>query len=485
MPRFKEPISNRDQVWLFPPSLDELVCEESDVRLLDEAMNQMDWSALESSYSETGRPAYDPRILAKALVYSYSKGIRSSRRIEDLICNDVRLMWLCECERPNFHTIARFRKEKFNELGELFAQSVRLCANAGLVLLKSVSVDGSKIRADVSVSSLYSADRLSKEREYIEGILREAEEVDAEEDRLYGESNGREIPEDMKDPVLRRGKLAELARRMREEGQRTISKTDPECRMMKCSDGVRPCYNVQAAVDTSSQVIVACDVTNAQRDHEQLAGMVERVKENTGSPPEVVLADAGYSSESTLVELSEMGQDALIPPSGERSGSESTSSAFAGDKFVFEKERDVLICPAGRELRFRTQHRKGSGTYRCYAASGCRGCEFYAECVPSGIGNRRIARSVVADLRESMRERLRSPEGRALFAARKATVEPVFGQIKHNRGFRRFVLRGVRGAAAEVYLVATAHNIMKWATAHMPDAPTCLSSETHIAWACG
>jgi len=469
MPHFKEPASSRGQVMLFPPSLDELVPLESEVRLLDEAMDSMDWSILESSYSEIGRPAYHPRAVAKALVYAYSKGIRSSRRIAEMVANDVRFIWLCEGDRPDYHTIARFRKDKFGELGELFVESVRLCARAGLVLLRSVSADGSKLRANVSRSSLYDEERLCKEREAIERILREAEAVDAEEDQLYGDRDGCELPEEMKDPVVRRQKLAELAEQLREQKRKTISESDPECRMMMSTQGVHPAYNVQAAVDAENQVIVAASVTNAERDHEQLPELLDQMEENTGLSAGVVLADAGYSSESTLTELALRGQEALIPACGDHKN-QAVTSPFAADKFELNRKRDVLVCPAGRELGFRHEHRKGSGTYRRYAATGCRSCRFHSECVPSGRASRCVDRSVIAELRRDMRQKLNTPEGKALFAARKATVEPVFGRIKQNWGMRRLVLRGLNGAAAEVYLAATAHNLMKWVAAQAADA---------------
>ena len=124
----REPLYDRDQGWLFPPSLDDLVSADSEVRLVDSAMECLDWSQLESSYSNRGRPAYSPRVLAKVLVYAYSKGVRSSRKIGELVRNDVRFMWLAKMERPDFHTIARFRKDRFSELGELFGESVR-CYN--------------------------------------------------------------------------------------------------------------------------------------------------------------------------------------------------------------------------------------------------------------------------------------------------------------------------------------------------------------------
>ena len=348
-----------------------------------------------------------------------------------MVANDVRFMWLSEGERPDFHTIARFRKEKLGELSSLFVESVRLCARAGLVLLKAVAVDGTKLRADVSSSSLYSAEQLSSEIAAIERILREAEEVDCQEDQLYGESNGRELPEEMKEAASRHQKLVDLACRMREEGRKSISETDPECRLMRSGEVVRPSYNVQVAVDSSCQVIVAADVTTAEADYEQLPGVLEQVKENVGISPDVVLADAGYSSESTLKALAADGQEALIPASG-RPRRAKGNTQFSAERFVGNQERDVLICPCGKELRFMRENRKGGGTYRVYAATGCRGCRHSRECIPSGKASRVVNVSVIADLRRKMRERLASEGGRKLFGLRKTTVEPVFGQIKHN-----------------------------------------------------
>lgn len=465
MPRFREPKQDRKQVWLFPPSLEELVPLDSEVRLLDEAMDQMDWSSLEDSYSETGRPAYDPRIVSKVLVYAYCKGIRSSRRIEELSANDVRFMWLSEGERPDFHTIARFRKDKFGELSCLFVESVRLCARAGLVLLNAVAIDGTKLRADVSSSSLHTPEQISGEIAAIERILREAEEADCREDDLYGDNNGRQLPDEMRDMASRREKLAQLACEMREQDRKVISETDPECRLMRNGDGVvRACYNVQVAVDSKSQVIVAADVTTAEVDHELLPGMLEQVKENAGVSPDVVLADAGYSSESTLKALEAAGQDALIPASGQARCVKHNMD-FSAERFVHDSERDVLTCPCGKELRFLRENRKGGGVYRVYGATGCRGCAHHCKCVPSGRASRVVNVSVIADLRRAMRDKLASQDGRKLFGLRKTTVEPVFGQMKHNAKFDRFGLRGMSGALAETYLMTTAHNVMKWVSA--------------------
>ncbi len=460
---FKEPVHNPEQLWLLPPSLDELVPECSEVRLISEALDAMDWSPVERGYSETGRPAYHPRILAKVLVYAYSRGIRSSRKIADLVRNDVRFMWLARMQHPDFHTIARFRKDRFEDLCHLFAESVRLCERAGLVLLGTVSVDGTKVRADASRESIYDAKRLEQELERIRQILRDAAEVDALEDERYGERCLDELPEQLRDPEQRRRLLQELAEQMEREGRRYLSATDPESGVMRTCEGVKPAFNLQAAVDVDSQVALGLEVTSEATDHGQLLPLLEQVEETTGVSPDVVLADAGYSDEETLKGLDERGQAALVN-SVDAPRQRGGDPEFSPEKFVYDEARDCYLCPVGRELTFKGEYRGGSGTYRIYRASGCQVCSFYRRCVPRGRQSRRISVSVIAHLRGAMRQRLRSPEGQALYSRRMTSIEPVFGHLKQNLGFRRLLLRGLNGAKAECALMLTAHNLRKWAS---------------------
>jgi transposase len=444
------------------PSLDEMVSAGSDVRVLSEVMDRLDWSYMEASYSDNGRPAYPPTVIAKILVYAYSKGIRSSRRIEELVESDLRYIWLAGGLKPDFHTIARFRKERFSELSRLFVSSVRLCAEAGLVLMRAVAADGSKIRANASRKSLYDGARVSREREAVERILQEAEETDRVEDEQYGEANGRELPEELRDAAKRKAKLDEIAQRLKENGRKVVSTSDEECRLMKTSSGIRPSYNVQAVVDSENQVIVAAEASQNEHDHGQLPELLEQVRENMGLSPDVIVADTGYSDEQTLQELDKARQEAVIPPK-EHPREKGRNDLFSRKCFVPDEGSDALVCPAGRLLHFQGEYKAGSGVYRQYGATGCQSCSFHKECVGDGHGSRRVMVSTIAALRGRMREKLETAEGRATFALRKRTVEPVFGQIKHNLGFDRFLLRGINGASAEFALICLAHNISKCA----------------------
>lgn len=460
MPNFKRMPMEPSQLVMFPVSVNDSIPAEADVRLLAEAMDALDWSGFEETYSETGCPPYPPQVLCKILVYGLSKGVRSSRVLEDMARNHKHYIFLAGGLTPDHSTISRFRKDKQDSLKMAYKHTVRICAEAGLVLLNVTATDGSKIQSMASRRSLYDESRLENSMAAIDRILAEAEEVDREEDELYGAASGNETPKELTDAKERKAKLQEIAKRLKESGRKSVSATEEDCRVMKTTSGLRPAYNVQATVDSAEGVIVAADVTDAETDHEQLEGQVRQVEGNTGLSPDVALADTGYSDEATYKYLAQSGQDALIPPNRQPQ-EKKRNDLFASKCFLRDQNKDVLICPAGKELSFRRVVSASSGDYKVYMASNCRDCSFYAECVTCKVKTgRSVQVSVVAEQRECMGERLVTPEGRELYALRQQTVERVFANIKNNMGLRRFLLSGKDGAASEIWLACMAHNLM-------------------------
>jgi ABC-2 type transport system ATP-binding protein/transposase len=227
---------------------------------------------------------------------------------------------------------------------------------------------------------------------------------------------------------------------------------------MKTRESTAPCYNLQAAVDSENQVIVGMDVVTNEVDHGLLPAMMQRVEDTVGMSADVCLADTGYCDEETLLAVESGGKDVLMPP--QEPNKEKRESEFQSASFAHDQTRDVLICPAGRELAFRRLRKTDSGTYKVYTARGCKSCPFYERCA-GGKKSRIVSRSIVWKMRESMRRRLRTDEGKAQYALRGQTVEPVFGQIKTDMGFERLLLGGLEGAKAEVALVCLAHNVKK------------------------
>src|SRR2546425_2388188 len=445
-----------DQLLLLPPSLQDWLPEGHLARFVAEVVEALDLSAIYATYEEgdgRGLAAYDPRMMVRLLIYGYCRGVASSRRIERATYEDVAFRYLAADQHPDHDTIADFRKEHLANLAQLFVQVLRLCQQAGLVKLGHVALDGTKVKANASKHKAMSYERMGETEKRLEAevkaLLQEAARMDAEEDRKYGKGKrGDELPAELARRETRLAKIREakaaLEREAREQTEKEKARvearlkerekqeaergrksggrspqapdpeqaqpepkaqrnfTDPDSRIMKdtATKEFVQAYNVQAAVDSHAQVIVAAAVTQEENDKKQLVPMLEQVKVLTGSTLEQATADSGYFSEANVTDPKLEGIDLLVAPDGQKHGEE----------------------------------------------------------VPVATGSPPPETSGVA---EQMRYKLRTPEGRAVYKMRKAVVEPVFGQIKEQRGFRRFLLRGLKRVEAEWHLICATHNLLK------------------------
>ena len=414
-----------DQDFLLPASLRDLIQRDDPVFVVREVVSRLDLKAIHRSLeSERGRPPFHPLAMVGLLLYGACRGIYSSRRLQLACCHDVAFMYLMASARPDFRTIAVFRKRFRKELKGLFRQVLELCRQAGLVRLGHVSLDGTKVRANASKHKAMSYERLLAKRKLleaeIEGWFKRAEAEDGEEDSEHGDDNdGYSLPEDWLETAKRLAKIAAaqalLEEKARERAEREgfdpdtavvgpkaqTNFTDPESRLMHTPDGFQQAYNAQAAVDAESQVIVAEEVSQAPPDVQRLVPMLEQIIELNGQAPRALSADAGYPSESNFAALAQAGVHAVI----------------ALRRYHRDEPPDAD--PAQPRATNRWPYRN------------------------------------------QMRERLFSPEGKALYKLRKQTVEPVFGQIKAARGFRQFLCRGLEAVQAEWSLACTAHNLLK------------------------
>lgn len=430
--RFKDYQPN--QLLLFPPNPLDWLPADHPVHFINEVVEELDLSAIINDYQgRRGQPPYHPVMMVKILVYGYWRGIRSSRKLERALYEDVGFRYLSANQQPDFWTIAAFRRRHHKALGELFVQTVRLAKRAGLLRLEHVAVDGTKIKANASKHSAMSYGYMEKEeerlRQEVEQYLKEAEELDRLEDECFGpRSRGYELPEHLRHPMKRleaiRKAKAELeaeARRKAEEKRRHSSEgsskdkgsekpspkaqynfTDPDSRIMLSSDkSFIQAYNAQAAVDARSQIIVAADLTNQAADAPHLLPLIEQIEENLSQRPREVSADAGYFSEANLNGLGYLGIEAFIPP----------------DK-VKHTEWRAAKAPRGR--------------------------------IPKNL-----------TLREKMRRKLKTKRGRSRYKLRQTTVEPVFGQIKQGRGLRQFLLRGLEKVRSSWRFDCAVHNLIK------------------------
>ena len=392
-------------------------------------MDELDLSAITARYEEErrGGPPYHPKMMVKVLLYGYCTGVASSRRIAQRLHEDIAFRVLAANNTPDFRTVSDFRKDHLEALGDLFVQVLELCRQAGLVKLGHVALDGTKVRADASKHKAMSYGRM-KEKEgqlaaEVGELLRRAGEVDDDEDRRYGkDKRGDELPEELAFRESRLRKIREAkgaleaealaeAEQAEAEGryhpgvpddkaQRNF--TDPDSRIMPGPGGrgFQQSYNCQAVVDSEHQIIVAARATNQPSDKGQAVSMIEETVGNTGVVPKEVSADAGYYSAKVVDELYGLGVDPFVAP---------------------EKTRHGWVSPPAPRGR-----------------------------IPKGLS-----------VRDRMRRKLQTKRGRQRYALRMQTVEPVFGQIKQCRGFRQFLLRGLRKVDGELSLICTGHNLLK------------------------
>jgi transposase len=444
---FRDVASAREQVFLLPPSVNEFVERESPVRVLVDVVDRLDVSLLEARHKGGGAPAYSPRMLFTALLYAYSEGIRSSRKIEQALKSDVRFMFIAGMSRPDYRTIARFRRANEAALCDLFTQVVHLCQECGLVLMEHTAVDGTKIRADVSARRTYGEDRLQKAldaaEERVKEALKEAEETDQGEDALYGDKGLDEIPEALKDATKRKELLDRAMEKLKETGHKAVCATDLESRVMKTNDGNRAAYNAQAVVDRERQVIVAADVTQDCTDNRQLPAMLESAASNTGAYSSEVTADCGYHGVNTLAYIEKQGVNAFVPVHGKKAAKRDGCAYNEADD-TWQKD------DTGEVLTFRGLVEKKGKTYRVYRGKRKDG-EPFSELYVREDGQRQ----------RRMQAKLASEEGKAVYRHRQQVVEPVFGRLKTRFGLRRFNLRGLAGARIEFLLACMAHNFEK------------------------
>ena len=413
-----------DQGWLLPPSVHELVPANHPSHFVRETVrNDLDLSAILETYQEErGYPPYHPVMMTALLLYAYTQGVFSSRRIARGCEERVDFMAVTALQKPDFRTINEFRRRHLVALGALFVQVLKLCRRAGLVKLGHVALDGTKIKANASNHKAMSYARMQKaEKELadlVAGWLARAEAEDEAEDEEFGKDRrGDELPDWVKDKQerLRRiraakqaleeearaGKSGDEQREPAPKSQRNF--TDPDSRIMKTKDGFEQAYNCQVAVDREHQIIVAATTTQTQNDNAELVKLLTGIKSNTGRQAREISADSGYCSEENLAALDRRRIRGYVATGRQRHG-----ATAAVD---------------------RTRKKHGP----------------------------RVA---------WMRRRLSRGGWRSRYRLRKQTVEPVFGQIKEALGFRRFLLRGFEKVRAEWLMVCAAFDLRKLAAAN-------------------
>lgn len=467
MPKFK-PL-REDQHFLLPPTLDEFVPAGHLARVVSGIVDEMDTSDIESKYSRLGQNTYHPKIMLKLLFYGYAIGVRSGRKIASACETDTAFMYLAQMYGPDFRTINDFRKNHSAEIGACFTQVVRVCESMGMVKVGTICIDGSKLKASASAKRTKDEEGyrawLARVEAEIEKILSEAEETDRAEDEEYGGKRGDELPRELGEKERLREKIKEAMRGLKEGGK--VNSTDPDACFMRERHGViRPAYNCQLAV-AEGQVIVAAEVTTCAVDSGELAPVLERAEENLDQEVETVIADAGYGSYDNYQYLDEKGKEAYIPDRdferARKRSPQEEGDRYHKDNFRYRRRENLYICPEGKALPFYKRRVSDEGKVArkqlIYRGVECSGCPKRKLCTKQKA--RTIVRELREELKEDMRERLLSEEGKRIYRKRMHTVEPPFGHLKHNLGYKTFLLRTVEKVRAEFKLMCIGYNLTK------------------------
>ncbi len=473
MARFKyDPIHFR-QRQLFPSSIFDLLPKDHPCFIFDDILQQLDTSSAEECYSFIGQRAYPPKILVAILIYAYSHGVFSSRKIAQKCLEDLGFMYVAHLHKPDFRVLSDFRKKHLDLLRSCFVQSAQIAMKLGLVRLGHVALDGSKFKANTSKHKAMSYGRMEKfEKELqaeVEAMLEQARQCDEDEDEALGSASGYEIPEELEEKQKRLKKIQEAKKALEErekkenpnepiDPKKQISFADKEARIMGKNGQFDYAYNAQISVDEEHQIIVGQHVSTACNDAQQLGPALENIEATMGCLPEKLSADNGYMSGENLEKLEQAQVDGYIAPG--REGKKKDSERIDKSEFVYDEQNDTFICPEGHRLECCQVNKNGTKVYRAEARA-CEACENRTRCCRSKSGGpRTIKTDTYEDLRREMARKMSEPQAQETYRRRKAIVEPVFGRIK-NLGFRGFLLRGLEKVRGEFALMCTAHNILK------------------------
>lgn len=446
---------SRTQRSLFPQALDELIEPDSAVRVIDAFVSSLDLKQLgfeRCTPAGTGRPGYDPADLLKLYVYGYLNQVRTSRRLEREAQRNVELLWLLNRLRPDFKTIADFRKNNTGAIVGCCRAFTLFCREQGLFAAQLVAIDGSKFEAVASRKQMWSKDRLARVSQAIDRkiqqYLQQIDQADAQEPALP--------PEDTQGALAalaqQQAKLQEIAQQLTQSDQAQVVASEPQAQPMRLARGtVAPAYNVQSAVDSQHGLIVCFEVSDQPSDREQLSAMAEQAQAQLQAQSLQVVADRGYDNAEQFARCEAAQIEATVPAQQTVNGQ--GEQLFHKDQFRYEAEHDRYHCPAGEVLTLKRIDQKRQR--KLYSTGACAGCALRSQCTASSA--RWVQRLIFAEAAE--RAHRRAQRNPALMRKRSALVEHPFAGLKSM--VPRLVVRGIEKVRAEIALAVTAYNLKR------------------------
>ena len=477
---------DRDQMWLLPPTLDELLPLDHPARFVAEFVDALDregWAELgvEIDGDPMGAPAYHPRALLNVWLYGFMTGVRSCRKLEAACRDQIPYLWLTGWQHPDHNTLWRFYRDHRRAMRKLFERTVRTAVTMKLVDLAVQAVDGTKVGANAAKDRTYSAEELGRLLNRVEKAI-----SDLEAQNEAGEDTpALHLPEELANKSALREQIRhamdELAS---EQNRKRINLTDWDARLMKSRHGFVPSYNAQAMVSplasggkTTGMLLTAVDVVDQVNDAFQLTPMMEQAEGVTGTRTPLTLADAGYCGGGHLEASHRKGQQVAMPDMARP-----LDNPYHKDRFTYDEDNDSYICPHGKRLRF-SHSTTNKGTpfraYRPVSASSCRNCPAFGACTKNYQRGRKLEIGPHDRALRDHREWMSTEAARTAYKVRKYLIEPVFGIFKEQLRARRFLLRGLANVKAEWTVLAIAYNLRTLWKAWRTRA--CLSTQVSTA----
>jgi transposase len=445
----------RTQAQLLPSSIEDYIPADDPVRAYDAFVEQIDLDRLgiRLDPDQVGHPEFDPRAMLKLLVYGYSYGILSSRKLERATHHNLSFIWLTGGLKPDHKTIARFRRDHRDALKNLLKQCAHLCIRLGLIEGNTLFVDGTTIRANASIKNVWNPERCQKTLDEIdqriESLLKECDHIDQTE---HAQPSWVRMDQELQNQARLKSKIQGILQELEQTHQPATNTTDPESGRFRKGGPVEAAYNCQIVVDDKHGLIVQNDVSSDNNDARQLGPQLEGAHEILGKPCQTACADAGYTSPEHLKKMLDQGVDVIVPI---------VRHSDFRDHFAYDAQTDSYQCPEGHRLTYIGDHKQAqSRMYRISDPSLCIRCPRFGTCTTSTQG-RRVERPYSEPIRERLEARYRQKDAQAIARRRKTRVEHPFGHLKHNLGIRSFLLRGLSGVRAEAALAATCFNMTR------------------------
>lgn len=458
---------NRQQSWLLPPTLDELITDDHPVRFIAGFVDSLDnsvWQQMDVNIDGEllGAPAYHPQALLSVWLYGFMTGTRSSRKLEVACRDQMPYLWLTGWQHPDHNTLWRFYKEHRAKMRHLFKLTVRTAVSMNLVDLAVQAVDGTKIQANAARERTYDAKGLQQLLKRTEIVIQEMEKQNEEGDYPPPVH----LPEKLRQAQLLHTEVkAAMERLVAEDGLKRVNLTDSDAELMKNRQGIVPGYNIQTVVSpltvkenerAGGMLITAVDTVRDADDHHQLINIVEQAEDMIGKKANITVADAGYHSGANLAACAERNQKVAIPESQEK-----RLKPACHDRFRYDASNDSYICPLGKTLKLLETRTVIKKVVRVYGGLGsvCRLCSAFGVCTKNRYRGRELLIGPYETTLLEHRVWMATDEAKMVYKHRKELSEPTFGIIKEQMRFRRFLVRGLNNVKAEAILMAAAFNM--------------------------